>query len=31
VSIGGIQSNHTHQVAAGAAKLGLKAALVQER
>jgi len=31
VSIGGIQSNHTRQVAAVAAKLGLKAVLVQER
>jgi 1-aminocyclopropane-1-carboxylate deaminase len=30
VSIGGIQSNHTRQVAAIAAKLGLKAVLVQE-
>ncbi|EXJ88179.1 1-aminocyclopropane-1-carboxylate deaminase [Capronia coronata CBS 617.96] len=30
-SIGGVQSNHTRQVAAVAAKLGLKAALVQER
>lgn len=30
VSIGGVQSNHTRQVAAVAAKLGLKAALVQE-
>ncbi|KAK3402733.1 1-aminocyclopropane-1-carboxylate deaminase [Sordaria brevicollis] len=30
VSIGGIQSNHTRQVAAAAAKLGLHAALVQE-
>lgn len=30
VSIGGVQSNHTRQVAAAAAKLGLKAALVQE-
>ncbi|KAL6250739.1 hypothetical protein RBB50_003042 [Rhinocladiella similis] len=30
VSIGGIQSNHTRQVAAVAAHLGLKAALVQE-
>jgi 1-aminocyclopropane-1-carboxylate deaminase len=30
VSIGGIQSNHTRQVAAVAAKLGLKARLVQE-
>ena len=30
VSIGGIQSNHTRQVAAVAAKLGLKAVLVQE-
>src|ERR1700710_856753 len=29
-SIGGIQSNHTRQVAAVAAKLGLKARLVQE-
>ena len=31
VSIGGFQSNHTRQVAALAAKLGLKAVLVQER
>ena len=30
VSIGGIQSNHTRQVAAVAARLGLKARLVQE-
>ncbi|KAK4192940.1 putative 1-aminocyclopropane-1-carboxylate deaminase [Podospora australis] len=30
VSIGGVQSNHTRQVAAVAAKLGLKVALVQE-
>jgi 1-aminocyclopropane-1-carboxylate deaminase len=30
VSIGGIQSNHTRQVAAVAAKVGLKALLVQE-
>lgn len=30
VSIGGIQSNHTRQVAAVAASLGLKAVLVQE-
>jgi 1-aminocyclopropane-1-carboxylate deaminase len=30
VSIGGVQSNHTRQVAAVAAKLGLKAWLVQE-
>ncbi|KAK6829861.1 hypothetical protein PG989_010597 [Apiospora arundinis] len=30
VSIGGVQSNHTRQVAAVAAKLGLQAALVQE-
>ncbi|KAK5065404.1 hypothetical protein LTR84_001242 [Exophiala bonariae] len=30
VSIGGVQSNHTRQVAAVAAKLGLKSALVQE-
>ncbi|MEV4381608.1 1-aminocyclopropane-1-carboxylate deaminase [Streptosporangium sp. NPDC049644] len=30
VSIGGVQSNHTRQVAAVAAKLGLKALLVQE-
>ena len=30
VSIGGIQSNHTRQVAAVAARLGLKALLVQE-
>jgi 1-aminocyclopropane-1-carboxylate deaminase len=30
VSIGGLQSNHTRQVAAVAAKLGLKAVLVQE-
>ncbi|EXJ82598.1 1-aminocyclopropane-1-carboxylate deaminase [Capronia epimyces CBS 606.96] len=30
-SIGGVQSNHTRQVAAVAAKLGLKAALVQEK
>jgi 1-aminocyclopropane-1-carboxylate deaminase len=31
VSIGGYQSNHTRQVAAVAAKLGLKSVLVQER
>jgi 1-aminocyclopropane-1-carboxylate deaminase len=31
VSIGGVQSNHTRQVAAVAASLGLKAVLVQER
>ena len=31
VSIGGIQSNHTRQVAAVAATLGLKAVLVQEK
>lgn len=31
VSIGGIQSNHTRQVAAVAARLGLKAVLVQEK
>jgi 1-aminocyclopropane-1-carboxylate deaminase len=31
VSIGGYQSNHTRQVAAVAAKLGMKALLVQER
>ncbi len=31
VSIGGFQSNHTRQVAALAAKMGLKAVLVQER
>ena len=30
VSIGGIQSNHTRQVAAVAARLGLKAVLIQE-
>ncbi|KAK8103371.1 1-aminocyclopropane-1-carboxylate deaminase [Apiospora kogelbergensis] len=30
VSIGGVQSNHTRQVAAVAAKLGLQCALVQE-
>ena len=30
VSIGGVQSNHTRQVGAVAAKLGLKAVLVQE-
>ncbi len=30
VSIGGLQSNHTRQVAAVAAKLGLRAVLVQE-
>jgi 1-aminocyclopropane-1-carboxylate deaminase len=30
VSIGGVQSNHTRQVAAAAAKAGLKAVLVQE-
>src|ERR1700723_2694148 len=30
VSIGGVQSNHTRQVAAVAAKLGLKALLGQE-
>src|SRR5215212_3902633 len=31
VSIGGIQSNHTRQVAAVAARLGMRAVLVQER
>ena len=31
VSIGGVQSNHTRQVAAVAAKLGLKCRLIQER
>jgi 1-aminocyclopropane-1-carboxylate deaminase len=31
VSIGGVQSNHTRQVAAVAAKLGLKCVLVQEQ
>ena len=31
VSIGGVQSNHTRQVAAVAAKVGLKAVLVQEK
>jgi 1-aminocyclopropane-1-carboxylate deaminase len=31
VSIGGVQSNHTRQVAAVAAKLGFKAVLVQEK
>ncbi|MFN8147171.1 MAG: 1-aminocyclopropane-1-carboxylate deaminase [Candidatus Nanopelagicales bacterium] len=31
VSIGGYQSNHTRQVAAVAAKLGMKAVLVQEK
>ncbi|WP_281258383.1 pyridoxal-phosphate dependent enzyme [Nocardioides gansuensis] len=31
VSIGGVQSNHTRQVAAVAAHLGLKACLVQEK
>ena len=31
VSIGGVQSNHTRQVAATAAKLGLQCALVQEK
>ena len=30
VSIGGVQSNHTRQVAAVAAHLGMKAVLVQE-
>jgi 1-aminocyclopropane-1-carboxylate deaminase len=30
VSIGGVQSNHTRQVAAVAAKIGLKARLIQE-
>src|SRR4029079_8722271 len=30
VSIGGVQSNHTRQVAAGAAHLRMKAVLVQE-
>ncbi|EFY85645.1 1-aminocyclopropane-1-carboxylate deaminase, putative [Metarhizium acridum CQMa 102] len=30
VSIGGVQSNHTRQVSAAAAKLGLRAATVQE-
>src|SRR4051812_49685948 len=30
VSIGGVQSNHTRQVAAVAARLGLKCVLVQE-
>ena len=31
VSIGGVQSNHTRQVAAVAAKIGMKAVLVQEK
>jgi 1-aminocyclopropane-1-carboxylate deaminase len=31
VSIGGVQSNHTRQVAAVAARMGLRAVLVQER
>jgi 1-aminocyclopropane-1-carboxylate deaminase len=31
VSVGGVQSNHTRQVAAVAARLGLRAVLVQER
>ena len=31
VSIGGVQSNHTRQVAGVAAHLGLKAVLVQEK
>ena len=31
VSIGGVQSNHTRQVAAVAARLGLRCVLVQER
>jgi 1-aminocyclopropane-1-carboxylate deaminase len=31
VSIGGVQSNHTRQVAAVATKLGLRSALVQEK
>jgi 1-aminocyclopropane-1-carboxylate deaminase len=31
ISIGGFQSNHTRQVAAAAAKVGLKAILVQEK
>lgn len=31
VTIGGVQSNHTRQVAAVAAKLGLRAVLVQEK
>src|SRR3954449_2035231 len=31
VSIGGVQSNHTRQVAAVAARLGLKCVLVQEQ
>lgn len=31
ISIGGVQSNHTRQVAAAAAKAGLKATLVQEK
>jgi 1-aminocyclopropane-1-carboxylate deaminase len=31
VSIGGVQSNHTRQVAAAAAKAGLKCVLVQEK
>ncbi|HVV18094.1 MAG TPA: 1-aminocyclopropane-1-carboxylate deaminase [Pseudonocardiaceae bacterium] len=31
VSIGGVQSNHTRQVAAVAAKLGMRAVLVQEQ
>src|SRR5918996_5831276 len=30
VSIGGVQSNHTRQVAAAAARTGMKAVLVQE-
>lgn len=31
ISIGGVQSNHTRQVAAVASKLGIRAALVQEK
>ncbi|RSM59890.1 1-aminocyclopropane-1-carboxylate deaminase [Kibdelosporangium aridum] len=31
VSIGGVQSNHTRQVAAAAARIGLKCVLVQEK
>src|SRR3954453_16743615 len=31
VSIGGVQSNHTRQVAAVAARLGLRCVLVQDR
>jgi 1-aminocyclopropane-1-carboxylate deaminase len=31
VSIGGVQSNHTRQVAAVAARVGLNCVLIQER